>query len=256
MGKVIRAQRKGRANGVFKAHKSGRIAPAQYRVYDFAERQGYIRGCVREILHEPGRGAPLVKVDFKDPYRYKHNKEYFIAAEGQYSGQYVYCGLKAGISVGNVLPINKIPEGTVVCNVEEKVGDRGAYSRASGTYATIIGHSEDGSKTRIRLPSGCRKTINGDCRATIGVVAGGGRTDKPILKAGNQFHKYAKKRKNWPKVRGVAMNPVDHPHGGGNQQHIGHPSTVSKQSCPGQKVGLRGARRTGLIRGGQKEKSL
>lgn len=162
--------------------------------------------------------------------------------------------MKAQIAVGNVLPINRIPEGTVVCNVEEKVGDRGTFSRASGCYATIIGHSEDGEKTRVRLPSGARKTIPGSCRATVGIVAGGGRTDKPILKAGNQFHKYARKRKSWPRVRGVAMNPVDHPHGGGNHQHIGHPATISKWASAGQKVGLRAARRTGLVRGGQKEK--
>lgn len=81
--------------------------------------------------------------------------------------------------------MNKIPEGTVVCNIEERVGDKGVYSRASGTYATIIGHSEDGAKSRLRLPSGSRKTLSGNCRATVGIVAGGGRTDKPILKAGN-----------------------------------------------------------------------
>jgi len=88
-----------------------------------------------------------------------------------------------------VLPINKIPEGTVVCNLEEAPGDRGTFSRASGCYATIIGHAEDGNKTRIRLPSGARKTLAGNCRATVGIIAGGGRTDKPILKAGNVFHK-------------------------------------------------------------------
>jgi large subunit ribosomal protein L8e len=94
--------------------------------------------------------------------------------------------------------LNKIPEGTAVSNVEEKVGDRGTYGRTSGTYATVIGHSEDGLKTRLRLPSGARKTVSGHCRATIGIVAAGGRTDKPILKAGVRFHQQRRKRKFWP----------------------------------------------------------
>jgi len=134
------------------------------------------------------------------------------------------------------------------------LGDRGTFAKASGTYVTVIGHSEDGAKTRIRLPSGSRKTIGGKCRCSVGVIAGGGRTDKPVLKAGNLFHKYARKRKMWPIVRGVVMNPVDHPHGGGNHKHIGKPSTVSKFCSPGAKIGLRAARRTGLLRGARETK--
>lgn len=76
------------------------------------------------------------------------------------------------------------------------------------------------------------------CRAMVGIVAGGGRMDKPILKAGVAYHKYKVKRNEWPKVRGVAMNPVEHPHGGGNHQHIGHASTVSRNDPPGKKVGF------------------
>ena len=83
----------------------------------------------------------------------------------------------------------------------------------------------------------------------IGQVAGGGRTEKPLLKAGNAYHKFRVKRNSWPKVRGVAMNPVEHPHGGGNHQHIGHASTVRRDAPPGQKVGLIAARRTGRLRG-------
>jgi len=86
-------------------------------------------------------------------------------------------------------------------------------------------------------------------RAQIGIVAGGGRTDKPLLKAGNAYHKYKVKRNCWPKVRGVAKNPVEHPHGGGNHQHIGKPSTVAQDRPAGRKVGLIGARRTGRLRG-------
>lgn len=87
------------------------------------------------------------------------------------------------------------------------------------------------------------------------IILGGGRIDKPMLKAGRAYHKFhAKRGKCWPRTRGVAMNPVDHPHGGGNQEHIGHASTCRRDAPPGQKVGLIAARRTGIQRGGQVKK--
>lgn len=251
MGRVIRAQRKGRGS-VFTAHTTHRKGAAKHRPLDFAERRGYIKGVVKAIIHDPGRGAPLAQVEFRNPYKYKIDKENFIAAEGMYTGQFVYCGKKAALTVGNVMPIGQMPEGSIVCNVEAKVGDRGVLARTSGNYATIVSHSEDGTKTRIRLPSGSKKVVPANCRAMVGLVAGGGRIDKPILKAGVSYHKYKAKRHAWPKVRGVAMNPVDHPHGGGNHQHIGHPSTVKRDAPPGKKVGLIAARRTGRLRGGNK----
>ncbi len=160
----------------------------------------------------------------------------------------------AKVAVGNVLPIHKIPEGTTVCNVELYSGDKGQFARASGTFATIIGHSEDGTKTRIKLPSGVKKTVSGDARAMVGIVAGGGRNEKPILKAGRAHYAQKPKRKMWPIVRGVAMNPVEHPHGGGNHQHIGKSSCVARNTPAGRKVGLIAARRTGRLRGGIKAK--
>ncbi|KAF7330806.1 Ribosomal protein L2 [Mycena venus] len=235
MGRVIRAQR--RSHAIFKAHTHLNKAPARLRALDFAERNGYIRGIVKEIIHDSGRGAPLARVVFRDPYRYKLRKETFIATEGLHTG--AFC-----------------PEGTIVCNVEEKVGDRGALARTSGNYATVIGHSPDDNKTRIRLPSGAKKTVSGTARATIGIVAGGGRIDKPLLKAGRAYYKFKAKRYNWPRTRGVAMNPVDHPHGGGNHQHIGKASTIARSAVPGQKVGLIAARRTGLLRGTVKVKEV
>ena len=102
-----------------------------------------------------------------------------------------------------------------------KVGDRGKLAKASGNSAVIISHNQDTGKTRIKLPSGSKKVLDSRCRATVGVIAGGGRIDKPLLKAGRAYHKYKVKRNCWPKVRGVAMNPVEHPFGGGNHQHIG-----------------------------------
>ena len=211
-------------------------------------------GIVKEIIHDPGRGAPLARVQFRDPYKYRLNTETFIAAEGMYTGQFVYCGKSAQLSVGNVIPLSELPEGTIVCNVEAKKGDRGTFARTSGNYATIISHNRDDKVTRIRLPSGSKKVIPSTARAMVGIVAGGGRTDKPLLKAGRAYHKYKVKRNCWPRTRGVAMNPVDHPFGGGNHQHIGKPSTKARDAPPGQKTGLMAARRTGLRRGSKKKR--
>jgi large subunit ribosomal protein L8e len=86
-----------------------------------------------------------------------------------YSGQFVYAGSKATLSVGNILPVSSMPEGTIISNVEAKQGDRGTLARTSGTSAIIIGHSEDGKKTRIRLPSGIRKSIQSTCRGMVGI---------------------------------------------------------------------------------------
>jgi large subunit ribosomal protein L8e len=208
---------------------------------------------VKTIRHDPGRGAPLAQIQFRHPYKYKKVTENFIAVEGLYTGQFVYSGKRADVKIGNTLPLAGMPEGAIVSNVEEKPGDRGKLARASGNCCTIVSHQE-GGKTRIRLPSGSKKTVPSTCRATIGIVAGGGRIDKPVLKAGRAFHKYKAKRNCWPHVRGVAMNPVEHPHGGGNHQHVGHATTVKWNAVPGQKVGLIAARRTGRLRGSKKQK--
>jgi large subunit ribosomal protein L8e len=161
----------------------------------------------------------------------------FIANEGMYTGQFIYAGKKASLNIGNVLPLGSMPEGTVATNVEEKMGDRGALGRTSGNYVTIIGHDADTGKTRVKLPSGSKKVVPSTARGMIGIVAGGARTDKPLLKASRAMHKYKAKGNSWPKTRGVAMNPVDHPHGGGNHQHIGKASTISRYAVPGQKAG-------------------
>jgi large subunit ribosomal protein L8e len=216
---------------------------------DYAERHGYVKGVIRDIIHDPGRGAPLAVVHFRDRYKYGLKKELMVAAEGLYTGQYIYCGKKATLTVGNVLPVGQMPEGTVICQLEEKNGDRGKMARASGNFATIVSQNADAKKTKVKLPSGAKKTISALNRAMIGIIAGGGRIDKPILKAGRAYFKYKAKRHSWPRVRGVCMNPVDHPFGGGNHQHIGKPSTVSRLKSPGRKVGLIAARRTGRVRG-------
>jgi len=249
MGRIIRGQRKG-AGSVFTSNTSKRKGEAKHRQADYAERHGYIKGVVTDIIHDPGRGAPLAKVTFRNSKRFQHQKELFVAAEGTYTGQFLYCGKKAQLVVGNVLPVGNMPEGSIICNVEAKLGDRGVLAKASGEYCILISHNPDTGFSRIKLPSGSKKTIPSGCRATVGQIAGGGRCDKPMLKAGANYHKFKVKRgATWPKVRGVAMNPVEHPHGGGNHQHIGHASTVRRNKPPGAKAGLIAARRTGRLRG-------
>lgn len=255
MGRVIRAQRKG-TGGIFVAKTKHRQGAAKLRVMDYAERRVYVKGLVKEIIHDCGRGAPLARVHFRDQYRFKLNKELMVAVEGLHSGMFIYCGRNAQLAVGNVLPVGKCPEGTVVSCLEDKFADRGSIARASGTSCIVVGHSEDGKKSMVKLPSGARKRVTSGSRACVGIVAGGGRIDKPLLKAGTAFHKYRVKRNCWPIVRGVAMNPVEHPHGGGNHQHVGHPTTTARSAPPGQKVGLIAARRTGILRGGNKQAAM
>merc|ERR1712018_919481 len=104
MGRVIRCQRKG-AGGIFKSHTKNRKGAARLRAVDYAERHGYIKGVVKDIIHDPGRGAPLAKVSFRDPYRYKLKTETVIASEGMYTGQFIYAGKKANLQIGNILPV-------------------------------------------------------------------------------------------------------------------------------------------------------
>ena len=159
MGRVIRGQRKG-AGSVFTSHTKHRKGAAKLRALDYAERRGFIKGVVKDIIHDPGRGAPLAKVQFRNAYRYQKDNELFIAAEGTYSGQYLYCGKKATLEIGNVLPIGKCPEGTILFNVEAQTGDRGKLAKTSGGYVTVISHDHNKKTTTVRMPSGCKKTIS------------------------------------------------------------------------------------------------
>ena len=133
---------------------------------DHSERHGYVKGVVKDIVHDAGRGAPLASVVFRHPYKYRLQREMFVATEGMFSGQFIYCGQTAQLTVGNVLPLGKMPEGTVVCNIESATGDRGKLAKASGDYGTIVAHNREENITRVRLPSGAKKAISSDCRGT------------------------------------------------------------------------------------------
>jgi large subunit ribosomal protein L2 len=167
---------------------------------------------------------------------------YSVVPEGVYEGQPTQIGDEAVVDIGNVLPIGKIPEGTMICNIELSPGDGGKLVRASGAYATIISHTPDG--TIVKLPSKRTKYINNLCRATIGIISGAGRIEKPFLKAGAKFHLMKAKGHMYPRTRGVAMVAACHPYGsskkGGRKV-----TTVARNAPPGQKVGLIAARSAG-----------
>jgi large subunit ribosomal protein L2 len=240
MGRRIRGQRRGRGGSVFRAPSHRYKADLSHRREEDGD---VLKGTVVGIEHDPARSAPVADVEFEDG-----DRRLVLAPEGIATGEEIQIGISAEIAPGNTLPLAEIPEGVPVCNVESKTGDGGRFARASGVNATLITH--DRKAAVVQLPSGEVKRLSPDCRATIGVVAGGGRTEKPFVKAGNKYHKMKARGTKWPRVRGVAMNAVDHPFGGGGRQHPGRPKSVSSDAPPGRKVGDISSRRTG--RGGNK----
>ncbi len=239
MGKRILPQRMGRGTPTFRNRGHLRVAPAHYPPYHHGET---LRGKVVDLVHDPGRWVPLAKIVLENGKTF-----YTPAVEGIYVGKIIEIGPGASIDNGNILPLGNIPEGTQVSNIELRPGDGGKLVRSSGAYALVVGRAP--GKTLVQLPSGKIKDIPNNARATIGVIAGGGRPEKPLLKAGAAYHKWKVKAKKWPKVRGVAMNAVSHPHGGGSHQSVSHPSTVARTTPPGRKVGHIAARRTGRRKG-------
>jgi large subunit ribosomal protein L2 len=236
MGRRIQGQRRGRGGSTFQAPSHRYKADLEHRSTDDT-----VTGEVIDIEHDPARSAPVALVAFEDG-----DRRYVLAPEGLAVGDELQVGISAEIEPGNTLPLAEIPEGVPVCNVEARPGDGGKFARASGVNATLITH--DRRAAIVQLPSGEVKRLSPDCRATIGVVAGGGRTEKPLVKAGKKHHKLRARGTKYPRVRGVAMNAVDHPFGGGGRQHPGRPKSVSGDAPPGRKVGAISSRRTG--RGG------
>ena len=238
MGRRIQGQRRGRGSPTFRAPSHRYKALLRHR-RDGGET---VSGEVIGIEHDPARSAPVAAVEFDDG-----DRRMILAPEGIAVGDELQVGVTAEIAPGNTLPLAEIPEGVPVCNIERQPGDGGKFARASGTSALLLTH--DKQVAVVRLPSGEVKRLNPRCRATIGVVAGGGRTEKPFVKAGKKYHKMRARGIKWPRVRGVAMNAVDHPFGGGGRQHPGRPKSVSRDAPPGRKVGDIASKRTG--RGGK-----
>jgi large subunit ribosomal protein L2 len=237
MGHRITTQSRGKGGPTYRA-PSHRYKAELKHIGDDTQK---ITGTVIDIEHDPARNAPIALIKLETG-----EKVYMLVTEGLGIGESVLWGSAGEVKNGNTLTLQNIPTGTYICNIEARPNDGGKFVRASGVQAVVVDKSED--RVGIRMPSGKTKWFNARCRATVGIVAGGGRVDKPFVKAGNKYHKMQNTASNWPRVRGVAMNVIDHPFGGGGHQHTGRPKTVARGTSPGRTVGHVAARRTGKSR--------
>ncbi|MFA7397081.1 MAG: 50S ribosomal protein L2 [Crenarchaeota archaeon] len=238
MGKRIRVQRRGRGGQNFRASTHKRVAPAKYPAIAPKESfEAELVGVIIDLLHDPGRGSPLSLIEFEDG-----TVMYSITPEGVYTGQEIVYGGKAPADIGNILPLGKMPEGTLVCDLELRPGDGGKMARSSGAYATVVGHTPQG--TIIRLPSGRTRYVNDYCLATVGVIAASGRIEKPFLKAGEKYHLMKAKGHKYPRTSGRKMVAAVHPYGS-SKRSARRTTTTSHGAPPGQKVGLIAARGPG-----------
>ena len=202
MGKRTRSQRKG-------SSPRYRVASHRFPGSNTMPRAKDVVGEVTELVHSPVHTAPLARVKLPDG-----QTNLVVATEGLSIGSTVAIGDNVALRPGNITSIRNIPEGTAVNNLELRPGDGGKIARTAGNSALVEAHL-DGGKVRVRLPSGVSKDMPGNCRATIGVLAGHGRGEMPLRTAGAAHYKAKARGKLYPHDSGVAMNPVDHPHGGG-----------------------------------------
>ena len=186
---------------------------------------------IKDFTHCAGHTSPLAEIRCDDGNDYT-----VIAAEGAKVGDIIQIGENAEIKLGSILPLKKIPEGTMVFNIELQSGDGGKMVRSSGTFAKIFAKTE--TKVTLILPSKKQKIITGDCRAIIGVAAGGSRTEKPFMKAGIKHYAMRARGKFWPRVSATAMNAVNHPFGGKRTSRKGQPTIAPRFAPPGRKVGM------------------
>jgi len=196
-------------------------AKQKYRVIDFKRDKDGIPAKVSAIEYDPNRSAHIALLVYADG-----EKRYILAPNGLKVGDTVYSGEKSDIKVGNAIPLEYIPVGTVIHNIELKPGKGGQLVRSAGNEAQLM--AKEGSYAQVRLPSGEVRKIDIRCKATIGQVSNIEHENISIGKAG---------RKRWmgvrPTVRGVVMNPSDHPHGGGEgKSPIGMPSPVTPWGKP------------------------
>ncbi|MCK4884016.1 MAG: 50S ribosomal protein L2 [Candidatus Diapherotrites archaeon] len=237
MGKRLGVQRRGKGSPAWRTPDHRFKYTSAYPTYSETEKEGIVQAEIIDLLDDVARTTPIAKILCED-----NVVSYVLAPEGIFVGQLIELGTDSKVSIGNILPLKSIPEGIPIFNVENTPGDGGRTIKSSGAFSYIV--SRAGNKVTLKLSSGKFKTFHPNCRATIGNAAGGGRTEKPMLKAGAQHHKMKARNKRFPKVRGVAMNPVSHPHGG-TGHHAGKSTTVSRHAPPGQKVGHIAAKRTG-----------
>ena len=235
MGTPIIVQRRGKGSLTYRARSHAFLTKIKYPSLTEAI------GVVEDIVTDRARGAPLLIVKFND------EKHYVLAGEGISTKDRIVIGQKYNKkekpSSGTILPLSEIPEGMPVFNIEVRPNDGGKLIRSCGNFGLIV--SRDKDKIIVKMPSKKQKAFNPNCRAMIGVVAGGKRTSKPLVKAGNKFHKMKSKSKKYPRISPTNMNARDHKYGG---QNFGKQKTVSRHAPPGRKIGSIAARRTGKKR--------
>lgn len=205
----------------------------KYRIVDFRRDKDGISGRVERLEYDPNRSSHLALVVYTDGER-----RYILATKGLTVGRQVMSGREAPIAPGNALPLRNIPVGSTVHCVEMKPGKGGQLARAAGTTVQYV--AREGSYAQLRLRSGEMRKVHLDCRATIGEVGNAEHSLRKLGKAG---------AKRWrgirPTVRGVAMNPVDHPHGGGEGRTSGGRDPVSPWGVPTKGYRTRHTKRTG-----------
>ncbi|WP_029512808.1 50S ribosomal protein L2 [Mycoplasmopsis iners] len=198
-------------------HQGGRVKRF-YRIIDFKRNKDNIPAVVKSIEYDPNRSANICLLAYADG-----EKRYILAPQGIQVGQVVISGENVDILVGNALPLSSIPEGTTVHNIEMQPGAGGQIARSAGTSAQLLGKDENGKYVVLRLKSGETRRILARCRATIGSVGNEEHLLVNLGKAGRNRHLGVR-----PTVRGSVMNPVDHPHGGGEgKQPVGRKAPLT-----------------------------
>lgn len=192
---------------------------------------------VKNLVRCPGHSAPLIEAEYNDK-----SKSLLIAPEGVAIGDNFSIN-NGEVKAGNIMSLKNIPEGTSVFCIEGRPGDGGKFVRGSGTSAKVVAKTKD--SVVLLLPSKKQKTFHPECRAMIGIAAGGGRTEKPLLKAGKRHHIAKSKNTYYPIVSGSAMNAVAHPFGNKRSSRKSKAKPTSRFAPPGRKVGMIAAKRTG-----------
>jgi large subunit ribosomal protein L2 len=216
----------GRSGGKISVRHQGGGHKRRYRIVDFHQDKLNIPGRIASIEKDPNRSALIALVHYADG-----EKRYILATDGMRQGQEIISGETTPIVNGNRLLLKNIPIGTTICNIEMKVGKGGQIVRSAGTQASLM--ALDGAMAQIKLSSGEIRLISKECYATLGQVSNFEHSAERIGKAGRARHMNRR-----PAVRGSAMNPVDHPHGGGEgRQPIGmHPKTPWGKPALGKKT--------------------
>jgi large subunit ribosomal protein L2 len=217
----------GRNNtGRITSRRRGGGAKRLYRIVDFKRNKTNVSASVERIEYDPNRTAFIALINYDDGER-----AYILAPQRLAVGDKVVSADKADIKPGNAMPFSGMPIGTIIHNIELKPGKGGQIARAAGTYAQFVGR--DGGYAQIRLSSGELRMVRQECIATIGAVSNPDNSNQNFGKAGRMRHKGIR-----PSVRGVVMNPIDHPHGGGEGRTSGgrHPVTPWGKPTKGKKT--------------------